>query len=182
MWPASVISWTYSLGATGPTCRRSTDELQEYFVGGDRVIPDPQRLAERLEMERQGCRRIVFTNGVFDILHRGHVTYFNQAKALGHVLVVGVNTDESVRRRKGPQRPINALEDRLQVLAGVSSVDYVVPAVRTPRRSCSRSCNLMFSSRAAITRARPCPRRRLWSHTAGWCISCRMSRTARPPT
>jgi D-beta-D-heptose 7-phosphate kinase/D-beta-D-heptose 1-phosphate adenosyltransferase len=55
------------------------------------------------------------------------VTYLNQAKAMGHVLIVGVNTDESVRRRKGPQRPINTLEDRLQVLAGVSSVDYVVP-------------------------------------------------------
>jgi D-beta-D-heptose 7-phosphate kinase/D-beta-D-heptose 1-phosphate adenosyltransferase len=107
------------------TC--SVAELQEYFMGNDRVFLDPQRLAERLAVERQGCRRIVFTNGVFDILHRGHVTYLNQAKALGHVLIVGVNTDESVRRRKGPQRPINSLEDRLQVLAGVSSVDYVVP-------------------------------------------------------
>jgi D-beta-D-heptose 7-phosphate kinase/D-beta-D-heptose 1-phosphate adenosyltransferase len=105
----------------------SASELQEYFLGGDKLFFDPHRLAARLDVERQGCRRIVFTNGVFDILHRGHVTYLNQAKALGHVLVVGLNTDESVRRLKGPTRPINGLEDRLQVLAGVSSVDYVIP-------------------------------------------------------
>jgi D-beta-D-heptose 7-phosphate kinase/D-beta-D-heptose 1-phosphate adenosyltransferase len=68
----------------------------------------------------------VFTNGCFDILHRGHITYLNRAKALGDVLVVAVNTDESVQRLKGPTRPINNLEDRLQVLAGLSSVDYLI--------------------------------------------------------
>ena len=62
------------------------------------------------------ARPLVFTNGCFDILHRGHITYLNQAKALGDVLVVAVNTDESVQRLKGPTRPINSLEDRLQVL------------------------------------------------------------------
>jgi D-beta-D-heptose 7-phosphate kinase/D-beta-D-heptose 1-phosphate adenosyltransferase len=70
---------------------------------------------------------VVFTNGCFDILHRGHVTYLNRAKALGDVLVVGVNADASVARLKGDGRPINALEDRVQVLAALSCVDHVVP-------------------------------------------------------
>jgi D-beta-D-heptose 7-phosphate kinase/D-beta-D-heptose 1-phosphate adenosyltransferase len=71
--------------------------------------------------------RIVFTNGCFDILHRGHVTYLNRAKALGDLLVVGINSDDSVRRLKGENRPINPLEDRIQVLAALSCIDYIVP-------------------------------------------------------
>ncbi len=106
------------------TC--TVDELKSFFLGGDKYYADSGRLAERLKLERTGCRRVVFTNGCFDILHRGHITYLNQAKALGDVLVVAVNTDESVRRLKGPTRPINGLEDRLQVLAGLSSVDYLI--------------------------------------------------------
>ena len=70
----------------------------------------------------------VFTNGVFDILHRGHVTYLARARALGASLVVGVNTDASVRRLgKGDERPINALEDRLVLLAALEAVSLVVP-------------------------------------------------------
>jgi D-beta-D-heptose 7-phosphate kinase / D-beta-D-heptose 1-phosphate adenosyltransferase len=70
--------------------------------------------------------RIVFTNGCFDVLHRGHVRYLSEAKALGDVLVVAVNSDESVRRLKGPERPVNPVEDRVEVLAALSCVDYVV--------------------------------------------------------
>ena len=70
----------------------------------------------------------VFTNGVFDVLHRGHVTYLEQARALGASLVVAVNTDESVRRLgKGDDRPLNALDDRMAMLAALASVDLVVP-------------------------------------------------------
>jgi D-beta-D-heptose 7-phosphate kinase/D-beta-D-heptose 1-phosphate adenosyltransferase len=104
----------------------TADELRSLFLGSDKYYVDPRILAERLALERTGCRRVVFTNGCFDILHRGHITYLNQAKALGDILVVGVNTDESVQRLKGPTRPINGLEDRLQVLAGLSSVDYLL--------------------------------------------------------
>jgi D-beta-D-heptose 7-phosphate kinase/D-beta-D-heptose 1-phosphate adenosyltransferase len=71
-------------------------------------------------------RRVIVTNGVFDVLHRGHVTYLNQAKALGDVLVVGLNSDASVRRLKGPERPLNPAEDRAAVLSGLSCVDHVV--------------------------------------------------------
>jgi D-beta-D-heptose 7-phosphate kinase/D-beta-D-heptose 1-phosphate adenosyltransferase len=72
-------------------------------------------------------QRIVFTNGCFDILHSGHVTCLEQAKALGDVLIVGVNTDESIRQLKGPSRPVNGLADRLTMLAALGCVDYVVP-------------------------------------------------------
>ena len=71
---------------------------------------------------------VVFTNGVFDILHRGHVCYLDQARALGAALIVGVNSDESVRRlHKGPERPLNGIADRLAVLAALASVDLVIP-------------------------------------------------------
>jgi len=74
------------------------------------------------------ARPLVFTNGVFDVLHRGHVTYLDQARALGASLVVAVNSDESVRRLgKGKGRPLNALDDRMAVLAALAAVDLVVP-------------------------------------------------------
>jgi rfaE bifunctional protein nucleotidyltransferase chain/domain len=74
------------------------------------------------------ARPRVFTNGVFDVLHRGHVTYLEQARALGASLVVAVNTDASVRRLgKGADRPLNSLDDRMAMLAALASVDLVVP-------------------------------------------------------
>lgn len=73
-------------------------------------------------------RPLVFTNGCFDILHRGHVTYLEEAAALGNSLVVGVNDDASVRGLdKGPERPINTLDDRMAVLAALRCVDAVIP-------------------------------------------------------
>jgi rfaE bifunctional protein nucleotidyltransferase chain/domain len=73
-------------------------------------------------------RPLVFTNGVFDVLHRGHVTYLDQARALGSSLVVAVNSDASVRRLgKSDDRPVNPLEDRLAVVAALAAVDLVVP-------------------------------------------------------
>jgi rfaE bifunctional protein nucleotidyltransferase chain/domain len=73
-------------------------------------------------------RPLVFTNGCFDVLHRGHVTYLSQARALGASLVVGVNSDASVKRLgKGDDRPVNLEEDRMAVLAALESVSLVVP-------------------------------------------------------
>ena len=71
-------------------------------------------------------RRIVFTNGCFDVLHRGHVEYLEEASRLGDLLIVGLNDDASVARLKGPSRPVNSLEDRAAVLTALSSVDYVI--------------------------------------------------------
>jgi rfaE bifunctional protein nucleotidyltransferase chain/domain len=80
-------------------------------------------------------RPLVFTNGVFDVLHRGHVAYLDEARALGASLVVAVNTDASVRRLgKGQDRPLNAQDDRMAVLAALAAVDLVVPFdTDTPR-------------------------------------------------
>jgi len=89
----------------------------------ERKLSDPRELAMRAGTLR---RPIVFTNGVFDVLHRGHVTYLAQARRLGANLVVGVNSDASVKRLgKGDDRPVNALADRMAVLAALEAVSLV---------------------------------------------------------
>jgi rfaE bifunctional protein nucleotidyltransferase chain/domain len=80
--------------------------------------------AIRERFRRQG-RTVVFTNGTFDIIHRGHVEYLTKARSLGDVLIVGLNTDASIRRIKGKGRPVNPNHDRAAVLAGLAAVDYV---------------------------------------------------------
>lgn len=70
-------------------------------------------------------KRVVFTNGCFDLLHPGHTQYLERARALGDFLIVALNTDDSVKRLKGPTRPINRLEDRAQVMASLECVDFV---------------------------------------------------------
>ena len=75
---------------------------------------------------RTAGQRVVFTNGVFDILHPGHVRYLQQARALGGALIVGLNADASVRRNKGPERPINDEQERAEILAALECVDAVV--------------------------------------------------------
>jgi rfaE bifunctional protein nucleotidyltransferase chain/domain len=89
---------------------------------GEKILTE-NVLLQQLSRPRE--LRLVFTNGVFDILHRGHIEYLYAARALGDALVVAINTDASVRRLKGPERPINADEDRAIVLAGLGCVDYV---------------------------------------------------------
>lgn len=81
------------------------------------------RLAERL---RRRKKKIVFTNGVFDILHRGHVEYLAKARSFGDLLIVGLNSDASTRRLKGPSRPLQPQADRAAVLLALTAVDYVV--------------------------------------------------------
>lgn len=91
-----------------------------------KIIP-LHELDKALGRWRLKGQRIVFTNGVFDILHRGHVTLLAEAKSMGHLLILGLNSDESVRSLgKGPERPINSEQDRAFVLAGLSSIDGVV--------------------------------------------------------
>lgn len=101
-------------------------ELLAKLDNDQKLVPSIRRLAEIGTYYRSLGRRIVFTNGCFDILHSGHVNYLRSAKALGDVLVVGVNNDESIRRLKGEERPINGLADRLSVLAGLGCVDHLV--------------------------------------------------------
>jgi rfaE bifunctional protein nucleotidyltransferase chain/domain len=84
-----------------------------------------EALSARVARDRAEGRRVVFTNGCFDVLHRGHIAYLTQARRLGDVLVVAVNGDASVRRLKGEGRPVNPAADRAEVLAALSCVDHV---------------------------------------------------------
>lgn len=84
-----------------------------------------EALAEQIRAWQGAGERVVFTNGVFDILHVGHTRYLREARALGDRLVVGINADESVRRLKGPTRPINPELDRAEVMASLQCVDGV---------------------------------------------------------
>jgi D-beta-D-heptose 7-phosphate kinase / D-beta-D-heptose 1-phosphate adenosyltransferase len=106
------------------TCSRM--ELLYYFMKQYKCVTDHSHLHALCEQYRKDGRRIVFTNGCFDILHSGHVTYLHCAKELGDVLIVGLNTDESIRRIKGETRPVNSLEDRMNVIAALESVDHVI--------------------------------------------------------
>ncbi len=81
---------------------------------------------EKINNWKKEGKKIVFTNGCFDIIHAGHVDYLEKAKALGDVLVVGLNSDESIRRIKGPERPINIQEHRKRVLEALKPVDLVI--------------------------------------------------------
>ena len=94
---------------------------------GGRGLAGPEELKLMVAESRDRGERIIMTNGCFDVLHAGHVSYLEEAKGLGDRLIVAVNDDASVRRLKGESRPVNKLEDRLLVLAGLAAVDWVVP-------------------------------------------------------
>lgn len=105
--------------------------LREYarhasVASGESEHASPARLTALLEAQKRAGRKIVFTNGVFDILHAGHMQFLQQARALGDVLVVGVNSDNSTRRLKGTGRPINSERDRMALVAALDMVDHVV--------------------------------------------------------
>jgi D-beta-D-heptose 7-phosphate kinase / D-beta-D-heptose 1-phosphate adenosyltransferase len=120
---AATIAVDQTVTATA-SCSRPA--LQTAIAGDRRRVTDLEQLRATVARYRQQRRRIVFTNGCFDLLHRGHVAYLNQAKTLGDVLIVAVNADASVRRLKGPGRPLNTLEDRMAVLAALSCIDHLV--------------------------------------------------------
>jgi D-beta-D-heptose 7-phosphate kinase/D-beta-D-heptose 1-phosphate adenosyltransferase len=103
----------------------TTEELAKHLRGfADTALTDSE-LARQVEEHRREGKRIVLTNGCFDVLHRGHTRYLNQAKQLGDVLVVALNSDSSVRKLKGPDRPVNHEADRAAVIAALSCVDHV---------------------------------------------------------
>jgi rfaE bifunctional protein nucleotidyltransferase chain/domain len=88
----------------------------------------------RLSLKKQG-KKVVFTNGCFDLLHSGHVHLFREARKLGDVLIVAVNDDASVQKIKGPRRPIFPLKERLEILEAVQFIDYLIPfSQETPRK------------------------------------------------
>jgi D-beta-D-heptose 7-phosphate kinase/D-beta-D-heptose 1-phosphate adenosyltransferase len=90
------------------------------------VVQTVEQIGELSRRLRQSGKRIVFTNGCFDLLHRGHLEVLRQSRGLGDVLIVGVNSDASIRRIKGPGRPVVNQEDRVALLAALECVDHVV--------------------------------------------------------
>jgi rfaE bifunctional protein nucleotidyltransferase chain/domain len=102
-------------------------------------IVSQEELIQVAAREKHAGRRVVFTNGCFDLLHPGHVRCLAEARALGDVLVVAINSDRSVRGNKGPERPLVTEKDRAEVLAALASVDYVtIFDEPTPRELISR--------------------------------------------
>jgi D-beta-D-heptose 7-phosphate kinase/D-beta-D-heptose 1-phosphate adenosyltransferase len=108
------------------------DEIEMYEStlhrsNSDSHIKSFEEIAQIVQRAKEQKKGVVFTNGCFDILHVGHVKYLQIAKSFGDILIVGLNSDDSVRRLKGPERPINVAEDRAYLLAALESVDFVVP-------------------------------------------------------
>mgnify|MGYP003945320369 CR=1 FL=1 len=103
------------------------EELRAAHGPVEKFITGSSFLKSRCSWYKSKGKRIVFTNGCFDILHSGHVSYLNQAKAMGDILIVGLNTDDSIKRQKGESRPVNSLANRVEVLAALSCVDHIVP-------------------------------------------------------
>ena len=107
--------------------RSDLQEALHQHGSGGRGLVTPDELAALVREAKARGERVVMTNGCFDILHAGHVSYLEEAKSFGDKLVVAINDDASVARLKGPSRPITPLEDRMAVLAGLAAVDWVVP-------------------------------------------------------
>ncbi|NWG01684.1 MAG: D-glycero-beta-D-manno-heptose 1-phosphate adenylyltransferase [Syntrophaceae bacterium] len=88
-------------------------------------IKERKKLTKIVKVLKGKGKRIVFTNGCFDLLHLGHVRYLEKAKTLGDILIVGINSDSSVRKLKGPKRPLVPIKERAEILSGLECVDYV---------------------------------------------------------
>jgi D-beta-D-heptose 7-phosphate kinase/D-beta-D-heptose 1-phosphate adenosyltransferase len=125
-----VVKKLGTAAISAPELRRAVNK----DMGSERGAMTSEQLKVVLEDSRAQGEKIVMTNGCFDILHAGHVTYLEQAKAQGDRLIVAMNDDDSVKRLKGEGRPINPIDRRMAVLAGLSAVDWVVPfGEDTPR-------------------------------------------------
>ena len=116
-----------------PLLAHALTSMLEDPVPNRKMITREQAIQIRNRLKDIGAK-VVFTNGCFDLIHRGHVTYLQKASAHGEALFLGLNTDESVTRLKGPDRPILPLEDRAGVLAALECIDYIIPfAEDTPK-------------------------------------------------
>ncbi|MFI7069076.1 D-glycero-beta-D-manno-heptose 1-phosphate adenylyltransferase [Micromonospora sp. WMMD754] len=124
------LAATITVADTGTCVCRREDLLAALGTGGEEAghpaLVGAEELTALVADHRRAGRSVVFTNGCFDVLHPGHVRYLTQARALGDLLIVAVNSDGSVRRLKGPDRPVNPVEDRIALLAALACVDHVV--------------------------------------------------------
>jgi D-beta-D-heptose 7-phosphate kinase/D-beta-D-heptose 1-phosphate adenosyltransferase len=117
-----VVGKLGTASVTVPELRRATREQQEMEQG----MVDEDKLVALVQEAKAHGETVVMTNGCFDILHAGHVTYLEEAARLGDRLIVAVNDDASVKRLKGPERPVNTQAKRMRVLAALDCVDWVV--------------------------------------------------------
>ncbi|MCW8091260.1 bifunctional D-glycero-beta-D-manno-heptose-7-phosphate kinase/D-glycero-beta-D-manno-heptose 1-phosphate adenylyltransferase HldE [Alteromonas sp. ASW11-130] len=134
---ASIVVGKLGTSVITPTeLALALNEQGTHLDGG---VMNEDQLLRAIEQAKGQGERVVMTNGCFDILHAGHVSYLQAAAQLGDRLIVAVNTDESVTQLKGPGRPVNSVDRRMAVLAGLSAVDWVVPFPEdTPRRLIAR--------------------------------------------
>ena len=122
------------LGTSSVSPQELREDLERSATRSYGIVAEDELLAQVTELRGLG-RRIIMTNGCFDILHRGHVEYLRRARALGDILIVAVNADDSVRRLKGPGRPVIPLDSRMCILEALACVDYVVAfSEDTPER------------------------------------------------
>jgi D-beta-D-heptose 7-phosphate kinase/D-beta-D-heptose 1-phosphate adenosyltransferase len=132
-----VVGKLGTAAISAPELRRAIQREE----GSERGVLSLEQLLLAIDDARAHNERIVFTNGCFDILHAGHVTYLEQARAQGDRLIVAVNDDASVSRLKGPGRPINSVDRRMAVLAGLGAVDWVISfAEGTPEQLLAEVC------------------------------------------
>ena len=125
---AELATTAASIGIEKPyTSICTLTELLEVYSQADKFMVSATVVRETLKKYKAQGKRIVFTNGCFDILHSGHVSYLHQAKQMGDILVVGLNKDDSIRRLKGNNRPVNSLPNRTAVLAALTCVDHIIP-------------------------------------------------------
>jgi D-beta-D-heptose 7-phosphate kinase/D-beta-D-heptose 1-phosphate adenosyltransferase len=129
--PVEAVRIGVEAGRIAVTKRRTAvvyhqELLQRVSLGEQERAPSLDEVVAQLNAERLDGRTVVFTNGVFDILHAGHVRFLREAKRLGDVLVVGVNSDASAQRLKGVHRPINSERDRRALVAALEGVDHAV--------------------------------------------------------
>jgi len=113
---------------SGPRAVRSTagNARRVPVVRAASKVKSLAGVVRALRKVRQAGRRVVFTNGCFDLLHRGHIRYLERARTLGDILVVAINSDASVRTLKGPSRPVTTADERAEVLAALAAVDFVL--------------------------------------------------------
>ena len=133
--PVAVSAWLGNLAGSVKVSKFGTHAVNDFeilealggsFSSSQRKLFTPEQAADFSARMRAEHKKVVFTNGCFDILHLGHVTYLEKARALGDSLIVALNTDDSVRRLKGPDRPVNPQDDRSRVISALSCVDAVV--------------------------------------------------------
>jgi D-beta-D-heptose 7-phosphate kinase / D-beta-D-heptose 1-phosphate adenosyltransferase len=133
--PLPLATWLGNLAASIKVAKFGTlaisdheilEALGEHHPASYRKLLTAPQAAEFAAAQRKSGKKVVFTNGCFDILHLGHVTLLERARALGDALIVALNTDASVRRLKGPQRPVNPQTDRSRVISSLACVDAVV--------------------------------------------------------